>query len=64
MMIADHGYVSANRLPVALLRADLHDQLDPRTASAMIRRPQTETHPALVRTLIACAAMTDLAHPA
>jgi hypothetical protein len=30
----------------------------------MMRLPQTVTHPALDRTLIACAAMADLALPA
>ena len=46
----------------AIITADCHSHV--RAYPCMLKRPQTAKHPALVRTLIACAAMTDLALPA
>jgi hypothetical protein len=46
------------------LSADLPDHLDRRAPGSMMGPPQTVKHPALVRTLIACAAMADPALPA
>jgi hypothetical protein len=46
------------------LSAHLPDHLDRRAPGSMMRPPQTVTHPALVGTLIARAAMADPALPA